>query len=411
MPSPGEVRDLRTGLRLRAAALRARAVEGRAAAIERACVRLLDAEHPAGRALRAELLRSTGLSAPVIEHGLGTTLRLFTCDAMLALRAEHRAERERTAARAPSSAGVQSAASGSALAVVVLAGNVFSAAARPLLLPLLCGSPVLLKAASADDVLPRALQRALAEVDPELGAACAVVTFGREDAALRDALIADADVLSIYGDDRTVAAFESLRSGGTRLVAHGHGLGLAFVARSALASEGLAEQNARALADDVAAYDQRGCLSPHAVLVQSGARDDGARFAQRLADALDARAHAWPRGALPPEVAAAQLQWRGVAAATGALHVRASCAVSHAGAGALRTSPGHRNVSVHDCADVDALRALIAPLSTQLKALAVAGDAERVRLAQAAPYVCAPGAMQEPPLAARLDGVHPCEGL
>jgi hypothetical protein len=207
-----------------------------------------------------------------------------------------------------------------------------------------------------------------------------------------------------------VAAFEALRSGGTRLVAHGHGLGLAFVARSALASEALAGQTAEALARDVAAYDQRGCLSPHAVLVQSGPREDSARFAQRLADALDERARTWPRGALPPDVAGAQLQWRGVAAATGALHVRASCAVSHAGAGALRASPGHRNVSVHDCADVDALRALIAPLAVQLKALAVGGAAEREQLAQAAPYVCAPGALQEPPLAARLDGLDPCEG-
>jgi acyl-CoA reductase-like NAD-dependent aldehyde dehydrogenase len=397
VPTASELRELRTGLRLRGAALRERGVQARADVIEGACKRLLDAEQAEGRQLRSALLASTGLSAQGIEHGLQSTLREFTRAALLALHDGRDSE----------------PALGSAprLAAVVLAGNVFSAAARPLLLPLLCGWPVLLKAASADDAFPRALQRALAQVDAELGAACAVVTFGREDEALRDALIDGVDLLSVYGDDETVAAFAASRSAGTRLIAHGHGLGLAFVAGSALGSDAQASAIAAALARDVAAYDQRGCLSPQAVLVQNGPACDTRGFALRLADALDALALEWPRGELPPAAAAAQVQWRGVAAVRGELHVRTSCAVGYAGDAALRASPGYRNVAVHDCRDVAALRAWIAPLSLQLKALAVAGDDVREALAGAAPYVCAPGAMQEPPIAARLDGLHPCEGL
>jgi len=393
MPTASELRDLRTGLRLAGVALRERSVQARAQAIETACLRLLAAEHDEGRELRRALLRSTGLTAPGIEHGLQSTLRVFTREALLALHAEH------GPGRSPG------------LAAVVLAGNVFSAAARPLLLPLLHGWPVLLKAASADDAFPRALQRALTQVDRELGAACAVVTFGREDSALRDALIDGVELLSVYGDDETVAAFAAIRSAGTRLIAHGHGLGLAFVAASALASEARVQATVQAVARDVAAYDQRGCLSPHAVLVQRGAACDARGFALRLAAALEALTAGWPRGGLPAEAAAAQVQWRGVAAVRGELHAHAGGAVSYAGEAALRVSPGYRNVAVYECADVAALRARIAPLVLQLKALGVAGDAERESLAGCAPYVCAAGAMQEPPLPARLDGVHPCEGL
>jgi acyl-CoA reductase-like NAD-dependent aldehyde dehydrogenase len=391
----GELRDLHTGLRLAAGPLRERSVQARALAIEDACRRLLASEHAESRELRAALVRSTGLSAPVVEHGLQTTLREFSRDGLLALHASYSAEPKHEPG----------------LAAVVLAGNVFSAAARPLLLPLLCGWPVLLKAASDDDVFPRALQRALAAVDGELGAACAVVTFGREEPALRDALLAGADLLSVYGDDETVAAFTAIRPAGTRLVAHGHGFGLGVLPASALASVELARMAAQALARDVAAYDQRGCLSPHAVLVQRGAACDARDFAALLADALDALEQPWPRGPLPAGAAATQLQWRGVAAVQGELHTRASCAVGYAEDAALRASPGHRNVAVHACADDAALRAQLAGVSVQLKALAVAGEAERAALAGAAPYLCAPGAMQEPPLAARLDGLHPCAGL
>jgi hypothetical protein len=390
-----ELRALAERVRRAAQALRGQSVTARAHAIERACLLLSDGAWSSGRELRVALLRSTGLSAQSIEHGLRTTLGVFRQDALLALHAQ------RPAAARPAPG----------LATVVLAGNVFSAAARPLLLPLLCGCPVLLKAASADDVFPRALQRALADIDERLGAACAVATFARDDDASRATLLEGTELLSAYGDDDTIAALRALVPAGTQVLAHGHGLGLAFVAASELASDQRARMAADALARDVAAYDQRGCLSPHAVLAQRGGACEPRQFAGLLADALAALATSWPRGSLPADAAAAQLQWRGVAAATGELHVRDSCAVSYARDLPLRTSPGYRNVSVYDVADLAELRARLAPLSIQLKAIGIAGDAELAALRNAAPYVCALGAMQEPPLDAKLDGLHPLAGF
>jgi hypothetical protein len=383
---------LRESLRCAGERLRELPIERRAEAIASAARLLLHDENPHGAALRQELPRSTGLSPAVIERGLRSTLTLFERPALLGLHASANGER-----RARQCA-------------VVLAGNVFTAAARPLLLPLLCGTAVLAKASSADDVLPRHLKLALDTIDTRVGGACEVVTFGREAHEQHAALLAGADVLSVYGSDATVAALAARAVPECRVIAHGHGIGVTFVTREALGSEHAARMIAGRAALDIATYDQRGCLSPHALFVQPGGATGARGFARILGEALQAIERELPRGTLSDAAAAAQLQWRGVAAAIGELHQGATWAVSYEERGPLRISPGYRNVTVYDCDSAAALGARLAPLGRALKALGVAGASARRELAGFAPYVCAVGAMQTPPLDAPLDGLHALAG-
>ena len=124
-----------------------------------------------------------------------------------------------------------------------------------------------------------------------------------------------------------------------------------------------------------------------------------------------------PRGALPVEAGAAQVQWRGVAAARGELFEGDGFAASFEGKGTLRLSPGFRNVALLECASIDELCARIAPLGRHLKAIGVAGAREDLdRIARAlpsplAPRICAAGRMQTPPLDGRADGMPPWHGL
>jgi hypothetical protein len=380
---------------LRGAARRLRAVplEARAEAIAEAARLLLIETSPLGSELRCALRESTGLSAPVVEHGLRSTLESFELDALLSL---HASQRERAQPE---------------LAVAVLAGNVFSAAARPLLLPLLCGTALLAKASSADDALPRGLTRALAAADARLAEACAVLSFAHGNSALDAALLRQAEVVSVYGSDETLAAVRAALPSGSRLLAHGHGLGAIFIAAEALGSATAAHALAVSAARDIAAYDQRGCLSPHAVLVQPGGALDGCGFAHVLGAALADLQHELPRGAVPDAATATQLQWRGVAAALGELQQGATWAVSYEGQRPLRPSPGYRNVAVYDCEDLAMLRARLSALGHHLKALGIAGAAAHRSLASLAPYVCEVGAMQTPPLHIHLDRLHPLEGF
>jgi acyl-CoA reductase-like NAD-dependent aldehyde dehydrogenase len=403
-PDAAQVRALAHSVRGAGEALRGTRVEERAEGIAAAARLLLDPEGTPGAELRAALLASTGLTAPVIEHGLRTTLATFERDALLSLLASARSDHEHEPARAPLP-----------LAAVVLAGNVFSAAARPMLLPLLCGVPLLAKASSAGDALPRALQRALAATDPRLGAASAVVTYAREQQALTEALLREAALVSAYGSDETMAALGARLPAGTRLLVHGHGLSALVIARAALAGDVPARELAERIALDIAAYDQRGCLSPHFALVESGGAVEARTFARLLAEALASLERTLPRGALPRDAAADELQWRAVAAAVGDLHKGPRYAVSYEADSPLRPSPGYRNLAVHDCADLDDAARRLAPFGRHLKALALApsptAHPHAPPLAALAPYTCEPGSMQTPPLTAHLDGLHPLEGL
>ena len=105
------------------------------------------------------------------------------------------------------------------------------------------------------------------------------------------------------------------------------------------------------------------------------------------------------------DAAAEQLQWRGVAAARGVLHLGDTCAVSCEHGASLRPSPGYRNVGVYTLASAAELESRIAPFARFLKALGVAGATGE--LPALAPYTCEAGSMQTPPLQAPLDGLHP----
>jgi hypothetical protein len=363
---------------------------------------LLDPTSSLGALAREILPPSTGLSPAMIEWALRTS-------------APSREDVERLAAAlAPPSRAIAAPAR---LAVVTLAGNVFTAGFRALFGPLLCGAPVVVKASSRDDALPRLLERGLSEVDPDVARACAVVTFpgGRED--LEEALFADADVVSVYGADHTLADVRARLPGTVRFIPHGHGLGAVFVPREALADEERARAFCTGVALDVAAYDQRGCLSPHAIFVERGGAVPPRELAARIAEHGLARlARELPRGPLPPAAAAAQVQWRGVAAARGDRFEGDGFATSFEGGEPLRVSPGYRNVAVLEC-EAAQLPARLLPLGVHLKALGVAGPDERRRaIARAlppplAPRVSAVGRMQTPPFDALADGEPPLAGF
>ncbi|NOY91120.1 MAG: hypothetical protein GXP55_07890, partial [Deltaproteobacteria bacterium] len=246
-----------------------------------------------GDAERVEaLVQSTGLSEPVVRVGLSTSFETFT-------RARLRGLRERATGWRQNA---------TRLAAVVLAGNVFTAGARALLVPLVLGVPVVAKASSRDSVFPRALAAALPE--PFRGA-LRVHVFPGGDAACERALFAQADVIHAYGADATLRALRERAPASALFVPHGHGLGLAYV-------DGFSLEDVEGLARDIVAYDQRGCLSPLEVLVK-GEGDEAERFAASLHAALSELDASMPRQPLGPAEAAAHAQWRGVAVATGRL--------------------------------------------------------------------------------------------
>jgi hypothetical protein len=191
-----------------------------------------------------------------------------------------------------------------------------------------------------------------------------------------------------------------------------------YIAREQLSSSHGARDVADRIALDVAAYDQRGCLSPHAVFVEAGGAVDARAFARMLAYAsLPLLSELLPLGELDTTQQAAGLQWQAVAAARGELFASPHHAVSFERDLPPRPSPGGRLVAVHSCGSLDALPDALRALGPHLKCLGVAGPrSERQRVADrliaiSSARVCRIGEMQTPPFDVYADGLPPLDGL
>jgi hypothetical protein len=165
------------------------------------------------------------------------------------------------------------------LLVQVGAGNVPGTGATALLRGLLVGAPTLLKAGTGDTVLPELLGRAIQEESPELGEGLAVVNWtGGEGGDLERMALARAERVVVYGGQEAVVGVRAATGLLTPLVVYGPRVSAGLVLRDTAGSDTVVGHAAAA----VAAYAQRGCVSPHLVWVQEG----GARTPEEWAEAL-----------------------------------------------------------------------------------------------------------------------------
>jgi hypothetical protein len=299
---------------------------------------------------------------------------------------------------------------------VILAGTVFTAPVRGIVVPLLLGVPVLVKASSRERLFPTMLRDALRHGNPRLGGAMNLVVFPGGDAEREAALVELAESVAVYGSDQTIAAVAA-RLRDTSLLAHGHGVSIAYCGRQAL-SDAHIERTIADLSVDICAYDQRGCLSPQVVFVEERPDFSAHVFAERLAaKGLEPMSNALPRGPLPTSVGAAQAQWRGIAEIEGTLISGNAHAVAVRPALPWRWSPGYRNVTISPVRGLDAVMQALEPLGQSLKCVgadsATLGEIQ-ARLTESGTlqaYACPLGKMQTPGLDAPADGRPIWHGL
>jgi hypothetical protein len=208
--------------------------------------------------------------------------------------------------------GLTSMAVGPSLCFQVVAGSMSGVGVSAMIRSLLLKSPTLLKPGRGDCVLPVLFASALHEVDPEVAAALAVVYWpgGRE--TLENVALRRADAIAVYGDDQTVAELRNRAPVTTRFLAYHHRVSVGVVGVAAL-EEPLAAASAASVANAVAIFDQRGCVSPRIIYVEEGAAVSPRAFASLLAEHLGDLEHELPSGKLDPAEASALHQMRGTA--------------------------------------------------------------------------------------------------
>lgn len=290
---------------------------------------------------------------------------------------------------------------------VILASNLPALAVQPLLPALALRRPVLLKSPSAEPLFAATLVRRLAARHPALGAGVAAVTWPGGDREIEDAVFARCARVLAYGDEATIADLAGRL--GRRLVAYGPRISIAVV--GADVDPG---RVAPGLARDVALFDQRGCLSIHAVFTAGDPR----ALATRLVEQLERLHRAWPPGPAPRGQLAAVQQLRLEADMRELfrppLDIAAGTVVVEPRPG-LRANPGLRSVRVHPIPELARLPSLLADWEGRLQGVAVAGEdavgltseLERLGVSRVVP----PGELQSPDALWHNGGVHPLAAL
>jgi Acyl-CoA reductase (LuxC) len=266
---------------------------------------------------------------------------------------------------------------------VVLSANVFTAAFRALALALARSAHVVVKPSRREPHFVRALHmhapdllRIASDWQPEL---------------------TTCDVVHAYARDATLTELRARLPKRINLWGHGSGFGIAL-----LDETDDIELAASAVAADVVAFDQRGCLSPRVMFVLGSGQAGSSRtthFAAALANALRDAGQAVPRGILTPEERAEHAQYIQTAECLGDVDIGAHHAVSAFRLTQFLLPPTGRIMHVTQAASVGEVSALLGPLGRLVTCIGSNGSSG-LELGYAHARQARLGAMQRP----RLDG-------
>lgn len=359
-------------------------------------------------------------SRPTVERGLDALFGELTEENLRALIIQDLAHPRRLDAMttSPGESHRSALAWGPELLVHIAAGNIPNPSIVSMVLGLLMRSAQFVKCAAGTALFPRLFAHSLYETDHKLGACLEVADWPGGSAALEDALFAEADCVTATGSDETLQAIRQRLPGRTRFIGHGHRVSFGFIAREVLSGTS-ARRLAKQAAEDVAAWDQRGCLSPHCFYVEDGGGTAPEQFAALLATELTRLEASSPRGELRVEEHAV------ISLKRDFYRVRASAStetrlwqsegstawtVVYEHEPAFQESCLNRFVYVKRATDLEEVLRHAEPWRGQVSTvgLAASGDKAQELVRQLTHWgvtrICPVGRMQRPPLAWRHDG-------
>ena len=349
----------------------------------------------------------TGFSPATLARGLDEFFRRFTPENFQALLAQELGvDADRHFWRGPG------------LLVHIAAGNLPNPAWMSLTLGLLTRSAQFVKCASGAAFLPRMYAHSIYDLDHKLGACLELAEWRGGNETLETALFAAADCVTATGSDETLLNIRSRLPAKTRFLGYGQRASFGFVSREVLREEEIARVVAHA-ADDVIAWDQNGCLSPHVIYVEERGAVESDRFAALLAAELMRRESVEPRGKVSvsesADIATRRSIYETLASHRGDVKLWSSqnstaWTVVFEHDVHFRFSPLNRFVFVKPVPDVAAVLPGVDEIIGKVSTVGIAAPPEKagVLALQLARWgvtrVCPLGQMQNPPLMWRHDG-------
>jgi hypothetical protein len=267
----------------------------------------LNPEFPFRKLALAEGPAAIGFPRPTLSAGLDAFFRQLTPEAFHALLEQDLGHGERldqiVASPPEQQTGRASIAIAPEFLVHVAAGNLPNPTLTSIILGVLARSAQLVKCATGTALLPRLFAHSLYEAERKLGACLEVAEWRGGNGALEQALFDQADCLTATGNDETLAELKQRVPHKVRLLGYGSRLSFGFIAKEVLSGLHARKVVERAT-NDIVAWNQLGCLSPHVIYVQAGGAILADKFAEMLAESMAERELNEPRGDVPLETAA-----------------------------------------------------------------------------------------------------------
>lgn len=381
--------------------------------IDTVVARFLDSQSDERRKAEATLPAETGLSSAMIRHTLPLVFQEYRGEKLATLIQEELGSLQVLDSFAAIN-GKLRRAYGPALTTQVLAGNLPGAGLDSVIFSLLVKSATLAKTASQTSILPLLFARTLTQIDPQLGACLAVISWPGGNLPLEKVAFERADVVVVSGSDQSLAAIRPQVRG--KFIGYGHKVSFAVITKDALSD---VQSLAQKAAYDVALFDQQGCLSPQLIYVEKDGAVPPQQFASLLADALAHWERILPRGHISQEASVAlrrvrdEAEWQALAGKDVVLQASpngTAWTVIYDADPTFVPSPLYRTIRVKPLSSITQLHELLTPWRPYLEAVGVASDAtHHTQLAEilgqaGVSRICPIGTMQTPPLSWRHGG-------
>ncbi len=262
-------------------------------AIADAAARFADADFPPRVRLLDRIVERTGYTIPVVEYALDQLFFSITAPALERTIVSELGSLDALDRFVDRGGGeTEGFARPIGSVAIVSSRTTIGVAIVPAVFALCAKCDVLVK--DREDGLVSAFFTALtAELDAAGSAARAHAWEGEGDAVD----LARFDAVVAFGGDATLARIRERVAARAPFITYGSKASLGYIGRDALEDESQARILAGDAARDLVLYDSEGCLSLHALFVESGAAISPARFAELFAGAVERAAIEFPPGA------------------------------------------------------------------------------------------------------------------
>lgn len=259
-------------------------------ALADAAARWADADFPPRVRLLEPIAARTGYSIPVIEYALDQLFGSITAEALTATIGSELGSLEMLDGFHPRAGRNRAFARPVGSVCVISSRTTIGVALLPAVFALAAKCDVLVK--DREDGLIRAFFSTLTEELDEFRDAARAQTWSGDDDAVD---LSQFGAVVAFGTDATLTRIAQAAAPSS-FIGYGSKATIGYVSREALAGEARAQQVADGAARDLILYESEGCLSLHALFVESGAAIDPQRFCSMLAEAVERAAIEFPPG-------------------------------------------------------------------------------------------------------------------